>query len=114
LIINENYSRAWGLVGSALDSSNFAVEQQNRSQGLYVVEYVDPVAESRRQNKGLLSKLAFWQDDKTEARQPGERYQVRLAGQGERTLVVVLDAQERPTNSPIAQQILKSLQEQIR
>lgn len=114
LIINENYSRAWGLVGSALDSSNFAVEQQNRSQGLYVVEYVDPVAESRRQNKGLLSKLAFWRDDKGEARQPGERYQVRLAGQGERTLVVVLDAQERPTNSPTAQQILKSLQEQIR
>ena len=114
LMVNENYSRAWGLVGSALDSSNFVVEQQNRAQGLYVVEYVDPATESRRQNKGLLSKLAFWRDDEGAAREPGERYQVRLSGQGERTLVVVLDAQERPTNSPTAQKILKALQEQIR
>jgi outer membrane protein assembly factor BamC len=110
LVIEEDYARSWRLVGLALDSSNFVVEDQNRNQGLYLVEYKDPVAESK--DKGFLSRLAFWKN-KPLPRQ-GVRYQVRLAGQGQKTLVVVRNAQGQPDNSSTAQLILSSLQEVIR
>lgn len=110
LVIEEDYARAWRLVGLALDGSNFIVDDQNRNQGLYVVEYRDTVSDS--QEKGLLSRLAFWKDKPRP--QEGVRYQVRLAGQGRQTVVVVQNAQGQPDNSPAAQLILKSLQEAIK
>jgi outer membrane protein assembly factor BamC len=111
LVIDENYARAWRLVGLALDGSNFVVEDQNRGQGLYVVEYNDPLVE-RKESKGLFSGLAFWRKDSPSP--PGMRYRVRLAGQGSQTLVVVQNAQGQPDNSPTAQLILKSLLDVIK
>lgn len=104
MIIDENYSLAWRLVGLALDSSNFLVQDQNRAQGLYLVEYRDPLKESTE--KGLLSKLAFWKD---EPPPEGVRYQVRLAGRGPRTVLLVYDADGQPENSPTTRRILTSL-----
>jgi outer membrane protein assembly factor BamC len=116
LLIDDNYSRAWRLVGLALDSSNFLVENQNRSQGLYLVEYRDPAQESEQKRKeGLLSRLAFWSDDDSpRIQEPGERYQVRLAGQGEQTVVVVLNTREQPINTATSREILNYLLEEIR
>jgi len=105
LIVGENYSRAWRLVGLALDGSNFVVEDQNRSEGLYVVEYNDQLEDS--QDQGWFSRLAFWK-----GREPppeGERYRVRLAGRGDETVVVVHDASDRPDNSPNAELILDAV-----
>ena len=114
LIINEDYSRAWRLVGLALDSSNYAVEEQNRSQGLYVVEYRDPEKENQKPgDEGWLSKLAFWRS-KSEAPPPGTRYRVRLSGQGQQTVVVMRDASDQPDNSPGARQVLEALQKVIK
>ncbi len=111
LIVGEDYSRAWRLVGLALDSSNYAVEEQNRSQGLYVVEYRDPEQENRKPgDEGWFSKLAFWRS-KPEAPPPGTRYRVRLAGQGaQQTVVVVRDASDQPDRSAGARQVLDALQ----
>ena len=114
LIISEDYSRAWRLVGLALDSSNYAVEEQNRSQGLYVVEYRDPEKENQKPgDEGWLSKLAFWRS-KPEAPPPGTRYRVRLSGPGQQTVVVMRDASDQPDNSPGAKQVLEALQKVIK
>lgn len=114
LLINEDYSRAWRLVGLALDGSNYAVEEQNRSQGLYVVEYRDPELENQKPgDEGWLSKLAFWRS-KPEAPPPGTRYRVRLAGQGHQTTVVVRNANDQPDDSAGARQVLDVLQQTIK
>ena len=115
MLINEDYSSAWRLVGLALDGSDYAVEEQNRGQGLYVVEYRDPELENQKSgDEGWLSKLAFWRSKKTEAPPVGTRYRVRLAGQGEQTVVVVRDSNDRPDNSAGAKQVMDVLQKVIR
>ena len=115
LVIDEDYSRAWRLVGLALDGSNYAVEEQNRGQGLYVVEYRDPEKENRKpgSDEGFFSKLAFWRG-KPEAPAVGTRYRVRLAGQGSRTLVVVRNSNDQPDDSVGARQVLEALQQVIK
>ncbi len=114
LLINEDYSRSWRLVGLALDSSSYAVEEQNRGQGLYVVEYRDPEQENRKPgDEGWLAKLAFWRG-RADAPPPGTRYRVRLAGQGQQTAVVVRDASDQPDRSAGARQVLEALQKVIR
>ena len=114
LLINEDYSRAWRMVGLALDSNNYAVEEQNRSQGLYVVEYRDPALEgSEAKDEGWLSKMAFWRS-KADAPAPGTKYRVRLSGQGKHTVVVVRSADDQPDTSSGAQQLLEALQKTVR
>jgi outer membrane protein assembly factor BamC len=109
LLIEQSYSRAWGLVGLALDGSNFVVEDQNRSQGLYVVEYRDHLEE--QESGGLLSKLAFWKGNSPPPK--GVQYNVRLAGRGAQTFVVVQNSAGQPDNSPTARLILDKLAEVI-
>lgn len=114
LVISEDYSRAWRLVGLALDSSNYAVEEQNRGQGLYVVEYRDPEKENQKPgDEGWLARLAFWRS-KPEAPPPGTRYRVRLAGQSGQTVVVVRDSADQPDSSTGARQVLEAVQRTIR
>ena len=110
LLVNADYDRTWRLVGLALDTSSFVVEDQNRSEGLYVVEYRSALEDS--QQEGLLSRLAFWRDD--DPREEGERYRVRLAGQGPQTLVVIHDLQGRPSETPAAQFILDNIRQAMR
>lgn len=113
LLISEDYSRSWRRVGLALDGSNYAVEEQNRAQGLYVVEYRDPELEGQKSgDDGWLSKLAFWRN-KSEAPPPGTRYRVRLSGQGAQTLVVVRDRNDQPDRSVGARQVLDVLQKTL-
>lgn len=114
LIVSEDYSRAWRLVGLTLDGSNYAVEEQNRSQGLYVVEYRDPELENQKSgDDGWFSKLAFWRG-KPDAPPPGTRYRVRLAGQGQQTTVVVRNSSDQPDDSAGAKQVLDVLQQTIK
>ena len=114
LIVNEDYSRAWRLVGLALDGSNYAVEEQNRSQGLYVVEYRDPELENQKAgDDGWFSKLAFWRG-KPDAPPQGTRYRVRLAGQGQQTTVLVRNSSDQPDDSTGAKQVLDVLQQTIK
>ena len=114
LVISEDYSRAWRLVGLALDSSNYAVEEQNRGQGLYVVEYRDPEKENQKPgDEGWLARLAFWRG-KPDAPPPGARYRVRLAGQSGQSVVVVRDSADQPDSSTGARQVLEAIQRTIR
>ncbi len=109
VVIDDNYARAWRWVGLALDGSNFAVEDQNRAQGRYTVEYRDLTESSSE--PGFLSRMAFWKDKPPPK---GTRYQVLLSGQGNQTVVVVHNAEGQPDDSPVARQILQTLVDTIK
>lgn len=109
LLINDRFSRAWRLTGLALDRVGFAVEDRDRSAGIYYVRYHDPAAEV--EEGGWLSSLKFWgSDDTDKARQ----YQVRVEQGAEYSVVTVLDENAKLLNSPTAVRILNLLHEQIR
>ena len=109
LVINDEYRRAWRLTGVALDRVGFAVEDRDRTQGIYYVRYDDP---SKGQEKeGWASKLAFWRDNDIDK---VAQYQVKLTGDGARTRVVVRDQVGRPESSATSKRILRLLSEQIR
>ncbi len=109
LKIGDQFARSWRLVGLALDRGGFAVEDRDRSQGIYYVRYNDPAAEA--DSGGFFSKLKFWGDDKPDK---NIEYQVKLTQQGDLTEVRVLDAKGQPEQSDTAPRILRLIQEQIR
>ncbi len=112
LIVMRDYNTAWRLVGLALDGGDFVVEDQNRGAGRYIVEYRDPQLIGEQQDEdGLLSSLAFWRDTD---RKEGSRHQVRLAGQGDRTVVVVQDMNDQPETPDRARAILEHVDRTIR
>jgi outer membrane protein assembly factor BamC len=110
LLIDESFSRAWRLIGLALDRVGFAVEDRDRSKGVYYVRYNDPSKQDA--DKGWLSGLAFWSDDKNVDKV--NRYQVKVGSAAERTVVTVADENGQQSESPTALRILTLLKEQIR
>lgn len=108
LLIDDDFSRSWRVVGVALDRVGFVVEDRDRSTGTYYVRYRDP---TQTKEKGLLSKLAFWSSDKP----PKElEYRITLVAEGARTRVQVFDDKGQPETSGTGTRILTLLQEQIR
>jgi outer membrane protein assembly factor BamC len=110
LLVDEEFGRAWRLIGLALDRVGFAVEDRDRSAGIYYVRYNDPAREEDQ--GGWLSRLKFWGDDK-DLDKVG-RYQVRVLPDGQQTIVAVANEQGEADDSPTALRILTLLQEQIR
>jgi len=109
LVLNRDFSRAWRLVGLALDRVSFTVVDRDRSKGIYFVRYNDPDRSSTK--KGFLSKLNFWSDDK----KVEERlYQVQLSPAPDTVAVVVNDESGKPEASSTAGRILKLLFEQLK
>ena len=112
LRIDENFANSWRVVGVTLDRVGFAVEDRDRSAGIYYVRYKDPMVEDA-QDKGFMSKLAFWKSDKDVDKQG--RYQVRVRETtGGVTTVDVLNQNGAEDRSPTAVRILTLLHEQIR
>jgi outer membrane protein assembly factor BamC len=108
LILSEDLRNAWRLTGVALDRVGFAVEDRDRTKGIYYVRYDDP--SKGQEKKGWASKLAFWRsDDKNGV----AKYQVKLTANGDRTRVVVRDRVGRPAPPATADRILRLLSEQI-
>ncbi len=110
LSVKEDFNRAWRLTGVALDRVGFAVEDRNRADGIYFVRYNDPMKEN--EDPGLLSKLAFWQDDKDIDKE--NRYQVKLSPESDITQIVIMNEAGARDNSPTAVRILTLLNEQMR
>ncbi|MCP3671136.1 MAG: outer membrane protein assembly factor BamC [Gammaproteobacteria bacterium] len=110
LLVNEELPRAWRLVGVALDRVGFAVEDRNRSEGIYFVRYNDPMKEN--EDPGILSKLAFWQEEKNIDKE--NRYQVKLSPEGSITQIIILNEAGTRDNSATAVRILTLLHEQMR
>ncbi|EDZ64132.1 NlpBDapX lipoprotein [beta proteobacterium KB13] len=74
--LNDNYSRAWRRLNLAIDMVGFLVEDKNRSDGIFYIKYsnleIDEDGKSPKKKKGLISKLAFWQDDDTDIEEDPE------------------------------------------
>ena len=104
LLVREDYSRAWRNVGIVLDRVDFAVEDRDRLQGIYYVRYNDPL--KGQEDRGLLSKLAFWSSKKDREVQ---HLQIKLTDDGADTRVVVLDSEGEPEESVTAVRILTLL-----
>ena len=110
LVLNTTTDRAWREVGLALDRVGFVVEDRDRAAGIYHVRYHDPLKDQDQQ-KGWLDKMKFWGKSKpTFSEDP---YLVKVAADGSKTSVMVLDPQQQRDNSSTAQRILTLLHEQL-
>ena len=110
LVIPGEYRQAWRKTGLALDRTGFAVEDRNRTEGVFFVRYDDPNKYNKKK-KGLLSKVKFWGGKKVDT---VEQYQVKLTDGGGETRVTILDAAGRRDTSDTAERILSLLHEQLR
>jgi outer membrane protein assembly factor BamC len=108
LLVDEGFSRSWREVGLALDQVGFAVEDRDRSEGIYYVRYRDPLKEQKE--KGFLSKLKFWGDDKPKQE---DQYRIRLETGDDGTEVTVQDEEGALDGSSTAKRILTLLHEQL-
>ncbi len=108
--IAEAFDRAWRRVGVALDRSGFEVSDTDRSQGLFMVNYLDPDYE-----KEQISKQGFFSNlfSKTKAVDP-VAYQIRLSPEGDTTRVTVLGKDGRADETGVAPRILSLIAEQTR
>lgn len=111
LQMGQHFSRAWRQVGLVLDEKGFAVEDRNRSRGIYYIRYDDPFAPQQGEDSGWLSKLAFWEE--TGDKSKDSRYQIKLISDGPVTRVVILDAKGQRDESEAAKRLLSLLSEQL-
>jgi outer membrane protein assembly factor BamC len=112
LVVDEGIDRTWRLTGVALDRVGFAVEDRDRTEGIYYVRYNDPMKGVK--DEGMLDKLAFWRDKDADIDKENQ-YQVSLQPQvDESTLVTVKNINGEEDNSETARRILTLIQEQIR
>lgn len=109
LIIDEDFSRAWRRTGVALDRVGFAVDDRIRSDGIYYVQYNDPLADQNKE--GFLTKLGLWSSDDDD---DGTQYQIVLLANGPSTNVIVNNAQGERDTTSTAKRILTLLEEQLR
>ncbi len=109
VVLQKDFSRAWRLVGLALDRVSFSVVDRNRSKGIYYVKYSDP--DRTTKDSGILSKLKFWSDKKA-----GEEvlYQVTLLDEQEAVRLVVNNDKGEAETSSTGERILRLLHEQLK
>ncbi|UUZ76381.1 outer membrane protein assembly factor BamC [Polaromonas sp. P1(28)-13] len=107
--IDEGFDRAWRKVGLALDRTGFTVEDRDRSQGIYFVRYVEPLATDRKE-PGFFSKLF----SATPAAVAPLKYRIAVKSQGESTTVSVLNAQGVAESSANAQRIVQVIADDLK
>ena len=112
LALYESFDRAWRRVGLALDRVGFTVEDRDRSKGLYFVRYVDPDLDGKKDDKGFLSKLAFWKGDGKNSKP--EQYRIQVVASSEGSTVTVLNKDGAAEKSDTASRILNLLMEQLK
>jgi outer membrane protein assembly factor BamC len=112
LEVLEPFDRAWRRVGLALDRVGFTVEDRDRQKGVYFVRYADPEADLGKKDDSLLSRLAFWRDDKPKIK--AEQYRVSVTSADAASRVQVLDKNGATESSSTASRILALLHEQLK
>lgn len=108
VVIAEEFDRAWRRVGLALDRTGFTVEDRDRKQGTYFVRYVAPNPEMKDQ--GFFGRFFSPTPKPNEA----AKHQILVKGQGDSTVVSVLDAKGAPDSSASAQRIVKVIADDIK
>jgi outer membrane protein assembly factor BamC len=110
LVIPAEFRQAWRQTGLALDRTGFAVEDRDRTDGVFYVRYDDP-NRNADEKKGIVSRLAFWKDGNIDRVQ---QYRVKLIGGSDETRVTVLDSNGQRDTSATGERILSLLHEQLR
>ena len=111
LVLDEGFSSAWRRAGLALDRAGFAVEDRDRSRGLFFVRYHG--VGNGQESEGWLSRLKFWKSDDKE--ENAGIYLVRVQGDTADTSRIVVLGEDGATDAgPTASRILTVLQEQLR
>ena len=110
VIIDEPFDRAWRRVGVALDRAGFEVTDRDRSQGLFMINYLDPDYEQQKKSEqGFFTNLF----SKTKAVDPVP-YRIRLSIDGEKTRVTVTGEDGRADTTGVAPRIINLIGEQTR
>ncbi len=113
LLVLDPFDRAWRRVGLALDRVGFTVVDRDRSKGLYFVRYVDPETDSKKEEKGWLSKLAFWNSSDSKV-MGKEQYRIQVTESADNSQVQVLNKDGKAESSDTAEKILKLLHAQLK
>lgn len=115
LNVNEPFDRAWRRVGLALDRIGFTVEDRDRNKGVYFVRYVDPEIDPAKagNNKGFLSKLMFWKNEKVDETK-STQMRITIKADGANSSVQVQGRDGVADKSDTAQKILKLLFDQLK
>jgi outer membrane protein assembly factor BamC len=112
LEMDEGFDRAWRRVGLALDRVGFAVEDRDRSKGVYFVRYIDPqVDNNSKRDDGFLAKLAFWRGKKD---QTSPQLQIVVKDAGEKSRVNVTGAEGKPADINTQNRILNLLYKELK
>jgi outer membrane protein assembly factor BamC len=102
LIVREEFARAWRRTGLALDRIGFAVEDIDRSSGVY---FIRPKAEKKK---------GFWASLFGDSTSDNQEYRLRLIDEPPITRIVVLNSEEKMLIGKKAEQILTLLHKQLK
>ena len=105
LVVPEDFSRAWRTVGKAIEAAEMKVDDRDRSRGLYFVDYKHSKPRGR-----VARTLMFWGGKESTAK---DRFLVLLQSAGEQTNVLVFDEKEKLVTAPIAEDILRKIQQNL-
>jgi outer membrane protein assembly factor BamC len=112
LEMDESFDRAWRRVGLALDRVGFAVEDRDRSKGVYFVRYIDPeIDNAGKKDEGIFSNLAFWRSKKD---QPSPQVQIVVSETGEKSRVSVTAADGKTVDAETQNRIIKLLYQDLK
>jgi outer membrane protein assembly factor BamC len=107
LEVNETFDRAWRRVGLALDRVGFAVEDRDRSKGVYFVRYIDPeIDNASKRDEGMLSRFAFWRSKQD---QTSPQLRIVVSEAGEKSRVSVRGVDDKPVDPNTQTRILNLL-----
>lgn len=110
---DEGFDRSWRRVGLALDRVGFTVEDRDRSQGLYYVRYIDQDidAKTKGASDGFFSRLFSWGSDPVKSAQ---KFRINVKEKDGNCLISVHGDDGKVSTSPVADKILKLLNEQLK
>lgn len=112
LEMDEAFDRAWRRVGLALDRVGFAVEDRDRSRGIYYVRYIDPqIDNATKRDEGLFAKFAFW---RSKPEQTSPQLQIKVAEQDGRTRVSVEGGEGKAVDPNTRKRVINLLYKELK
>jgi len=112
LEMDEGFDRAWRRVGLALDRVGFAVEDRDRSKGIYFVRYIDPdIDNASKRDEGMFAKLAFWRSKKP---QTSPQLQIVVSEAGEKSRVSVTGTDGKTADDKTRNRIINLLHKELK
>ena len=92
ILLSDNFSRSWRRLSLAIDMVGFLVEDKNRSDGVFYIKYSNLEIDDTKpkKKKGIISRLAFWEDDtesnEKEDSEGQEKYRKEIEGDDQEKL----------------------------